>query len=186
MHILKLDVSGLPISFVTWEAAAHLMANSKVVWSMGDTAMILRGGINRDGIQSILELPPIISVKDKSQSWAPRNSENQACRKVIYARDEGICMYCGEFVTHRNATLDHIYPKSRGGEDTYQNLCLSCCDCNTRKANKTPEEAGMSLLAVPYAPNPAAKLILSGRAVMVDQMDYLIKYANLRSSLKVN
>jgi 5-methylcytosine-specific restriction endonuclease McrA len=78
--------------------------------------------------------------------------------------------------------MDHIIPKSRGGPDTYQNLCCSCATCNDRKKNRTPDESGMKLLAVPYVPNPAARLILSGRAIIADQMDYLKSYANLRKT----
>ncbi|WP_165787003.1 HNH endonuclease [Pseudohalioglobus lutimaris] len=179
--ILKLDVSGLPISFVGWHTAARLLTSEKVIWSMGDTAITLRGGTNRDGERSMLHLPAIISVSDRSNIWNQENPR-RAYRRVIFQRDEGLCMYCGTSVPFRHFQMDHIIPKSRGGPDTYQNLCCSCGVCNDRKKNRTPDEAGMKLLAVPYVPNPAARLILSGRAIIADQMDYLKGYANLRKT----
>jgi hypothetical protein len=182
-HILKLDVSGLPISLIGWDCAAHLMVTGKVIWSMGERALTLHGGYNRQGERSILELPAIISVKDRSNIWR-QTVPQRAYRHVIYARDEGLCMYCGDSVRYRDFEVDHIIPKSRGGPDSYQNLCCSCSACNDRKRDRTPDEAGLKLLAVPYVPNPAARLILSGRAVITDQMDYLQEYANLRISLK--
>ncbi|WP_321529010.1 HNH endonuclease [Sedimenticola selenatireducens] len=182
-HILKLDVSGLPISLIKWDTAAHLIAKGKVIWFMGETAITLHGGHNHHGEQSILEVPSIISVKDRSNIWNQKHPR-RASRYVIYARDEGLCMYCGDLVSPNTFEIDHILPKSRGGADTYQNLCCACGSCNLRKRDRTPEEAGMQLLAVPYVPNPATRLILSGRAVIANQMDYLREFANLRHSIK--
>jgi 5-methylcytosine-specific restriction endonuclease McrA len=70
-------------------------------------------------------------------------------RNSIYKRDGYRCSYCN---TTKNLTIDHVLPKSRGGSDLWEN-CVSCCShCNTKKANRTPEEAGMKLLRTPRAP----------------------------------
>ncbi len=71
-------------------------------------------------------------------------------RKSIYLRDNHTCAYCG---THKNLTIDHIIPKSRGGKDTWLNLITACEKCNLKKGNKTPEEAKMPLLFKPYKPS---------------------------------
>lgn len=66
-------------------------------------------------------------------------------RKNIYSRDDGICSYCGKNLHYSDATIDHIFPRSRGGEDTWDNLTLSCGPCNLKKGNRTPSEAGMRI-----------------------------------------
>ncbi len=71
-------------------------------------------------------------------------------RKNVYLRDNYTCAYCG---STKNLTIDHILPRSRGGEDSWLNLITACEKCNTKKGNKTPEEAGMSFLFPPYKPS---------------------------------
>lgn len=71
-------------------------------------------------------------------------------RHNVLRRDNFSCQYCGDA---RNLTLDHLKPRSRGGETTWQNLVTACMRCNTRKGNRTPEEAGMKLSQKPVKPS---------------------------------
>lgn len=71
-------------------------------------------------------------------------------RKNVIKRDNYECQYCGS--TDLPLTVDHIFPKNRGGKDTWENLTCACPDCNSRKGNRTPEEAGMSLRRIPRKP----------------------------------
>ncbi|MGB9702325.1 MAG: HNH endonuclease [Candidatus Kapaibacteriota bacterium] len=73
-------------------------------------------------------------------------------RKNIMKRDGMQCQYCGK--KHIQLTVDHILPKSRGGKDEWENLVTACYECNNKKGNRTPEEAGMKLLSIPKRPNP--------------------------------
>lgn len=73
-------------------------------------------------------------------------------RKNILKRDNHRCQYCGR--TGVPLTVDHVIPKSKGGEDTWENLVCACVQCNNRKGDRTPEEAGMKLLRKPMRPNP--------------------------------
>lgn len=77
-------------------------------------------------------------------------------RHRIFRRDEYQCVYCGN---KRNLTVDHVIPKSRGGQNTWLNLVTCCSHCNRTKDNKTPEEAGMKLLKKPYEPNMFSEII---------------------------
>lgn len=72
----------------------------------------------------------------------------RANRNRIYKRDGYQCVYCG---SHRNLTLDHVIPKSRGGKNEWTNLVTSCQKCNMKKADKTPQEAKMNLRHEPFA-----------------------------------
>jgi 5-methylcytosine-specific restriction endonuclease McrA len=69
-------------------------------------------------------------------------------KRGVHRRDRGLCAYCGS----RGHTIDHVVPRSRGGQDTWENTVLACSRCNTRKANRTPPEAGLTLRTRPRVP----------------------------------
>jgi 5-methylcytosine-specific restriction endonuclease McrA len=71
-------------------------------------------------------------------------------RKNIFRRDRGRCQYCG---SRDQLTIDHVFPKSRGGKDTWENLVAACVPCNNRKGNHTLAEAKMKLLRKPFRPS---------------------------------
>lgn len=73
-------------------------------------------------------------------------------KRGLYTRDRGICSYCLTLLTYDDATNDHVIPVSQGGETSWSNCTLACGPCNTFKANRTPEGAGMTLRRVPKAP----------------------------------
>ncbi|HHN46856.1 MAG TPA: HNH endonuclease [Planctomycetes bacterium] len=73
-------------------------------------------------------------------------------RRTIFERDGYRCQYCGAKMPMDDLTLDHVTPRSRGGHSTWDNIVVACVGCNTRKANKLPQEAGMSLLKKPGRP----------------------------------
>lgn len=72
-------------------------------------------------------------------------------RHNILKRDGYTCQYCG--ARGKLLTIDHVIPRSRGGRDTWENLVTACLDCNTRKGDRTPSEAGMPLLRQPRPPS---------------------------------
>lgn len=72
-------------------------------------------------------------------------------RKNIFRRDNFQCQYCGS--TERTLTIDHMLPRSRGGEDSWENLITACGPCNSKKGNRTPQEAGMPPMKKPIRPS---------------------------------
>ena len=70
-------------------------------------------------------------------------------RQRIFKRDKYECGYCG---SKKNLTIDHIIPRSKGGENTWKNLVTCCNRCNNLKDNKKPEDVGLTLKVVPYEP----------------------------------
>ena len=84
------------------------------------------------------------------------HKEVKFSRHSIYERDQHTCQYCGtHFGKHhveKHLNLDHVIPKDSGGESTWENMVCSCVPCNTRKANRRPEQCGMKLLSVPKRP----------------------------------
>lgn len=81
-------------------------------------------------------------------------------RRNIFLRDQSSCQYCGTRHSYKNLQIDHVVPVSRGGKNTWTNLVCACFDCNSRKANRTPFEAGMKLIRTPFKPvyNPLFNL----------------------------
>ncbi len=70
-------------------------------------------------------------------------------RKNILMRDRYTCQYCQRTLPSNELTLDHVQPRSRAGESSWENLVACCHRCNNRKGSRTPEEAGMHLLRAP-------------------------------------
>src|SRR6266567_4198272 len=70
-------------------------------------------------------------------------------RKNILMRDRYTCQYCMKTMSSSDLTLDHVIPRSRKGETTWENLVACCHPCNNRKGSRTPEEAGMRLVRAP-------------------------------------
>src|SRR5436309_11080236 len=70
-------------------------------------------------------------------------------RKNILMRDRYTCQYCHRLMASAELTLDHVVPRSRAGETTWENLVACCHPCNNRKGSRTPEEAGMKLARTP-------------------------------------
>ena len=73
-------------------------------------------------------------------------------RHNIFERDKDTCQYCGRVSDRRDLNLDHVIPRDQGGPTTWENIVCSCVECNTRKANRTPQEAGMRLIRRPKRP----------------------------------
>ena len=73
-------------------------------------------------------------------------------RRNIFKRDHFTCQYCGVQPGSEELTLDHVVPRSQGGESRWDNCVLACLECNKRKADRTPQQAGMRLKHKPVQP----------------------------------
>lgn len=81
-------------------------------------------------------------------------------RRNIYARDANTCQYCGERFPTAELSLDHVTPRSQGGQNTWENLVCACVKCNSRKGGRTPKQAHMQTIRPPTQPkrNPVINL----------------------------
>ena len=87
----------------------------------------------------------------------PRAAQRKISRRALFARDNWRCVYCG--TSGGRLTLDHVVPRSRGGDSVWENVVTSCAPCNLRKGNRLLEEVAMELHSLPRA--PAAVLFIS-------------------------
>lgn len=173
-RILRLDVAGQPMNWITWQEAVCLYARELVVWSFGDLALRIYGGMcAATGKRSMIDVRSIIAcdgrIHAESYTATPPLSN-----KALFSRDRNYCMYCGNKFSDSQLTRDHVVPISRGGDDEWTNVAAACRRCNIHKGDRLLQECEMELLALPYAPNLAEYLALtnSGR-ILGDQLSFL-------------
>ncbi|NRT57010.1 HNH endonuclease [Sphaerotilus uruguayifluvii] len=174
MDVLQLDVSGRPQAWISPKDATTLYVGDEVAWTIGEPCLVMRGGIQRvSGLQSRVELHPIIAVRGAVPSRAWRE-EPALSNPKLFARDRHACAYCGQRFHPDHLTREHIVPTSRGGAHGWMNCITACRGCNGRKGNRLLHEAGMELLYLPYIPNLHEDMILKGRRILADQMEFLL------------
>lgn len=101
----------------------------------------------------------------------PRAIQRKISRRALFARDGWRCAYCGD--SSARLTLDHVVPRSRGGDSVWENVVTACAACNLRKADRLLEETHMRLLRPPRAPAPVLFISLALHAVPDTWRQYL-------------
>jgi len=171
--ILRLDVTGQPVKWIPWQDAVCIYARDMVAWTAGEHVFSLHGGRSRlTGEQSAIKVNSIIAVRGEDK-LAHRRNVPPLTNRELFRRDHHMCLYCGREHHDDTLTRDHVKPISQGGRDHWLNVVTACRRCNTHKGGRTPEQAHMPLLAVPYVPNLAEYLYLRNRRILADQMEFL-------------
>jgi 5-methylcytosine-specific restriction endonuclease McrA len=109
-----------------------------------------------------LALPVPLVIRLVYYVRIPRRFSLPLSRRTVLARDHYTCQYCGSHPGKAHLTIDHILPRSRGGDTTWENVITACAQCNRRKGNRTPEEANMPLRSRPGRPRYLAVTLLAG------------------------
>lgn len=133
------------VSRVPWQRAVTLVVMDlvDVVESHATEVIHSAGGL-------VIPVPTIIRQRKYVHvDWTGRPTGEMATRARVLLRDKRTCGYCGG----RAETIDHVFPKSRGGLDRWDNLISACSPCNGEKADRTPVEWGRKLLWIPGPPN---------------------------------
>jgi hypothetical protein len=173
-HVLQLDIQGTPQAWITLEQAASHYATGSVAWEDGDGPLrTLRGGWNTQlGRQSVMAIHAIIALRGAARVNLFDVTPSLTKTKLL-RRDRMTCAYCGQCFHERDLQCEHIHPESRGGAWSWMNLVTACAWCNGRKAARTPEEARMPLLYLPYVPSRFEDFLLAGRNIRADVHDWL-------------
>jgi hypothetical protein len=173
-HVLQLDIQGTPQAWITLEEAALHYASGTVAWEDGAGPLAtLRGGWNvARGEQSQIVVHPIVALRG-----APRCNLFQVVPAVTKAkllrRDRYTCAYCAQGFAEKDLQVEHVVPDSRGGPYTWMNLVSACSWCNAMKGARTPEEARMPLMYLPYRPTRWEDFLLVGRNIRADVHEWL-------------
>ena len=174
--VLRTDVSGMPLEWIDFQAAVRLYHLDQVSYTCGTLLYRIRGGTNAaSGLRSVIAVNSIIATQGGAyaylksrQNYIPPLSNN-----ALFRRDARICLYCGGEFSLLALSRDHVTPLVQGGSDHWNNVVTACKRCNHHKGGRTPEQAGMQLLAIPFTPNHAEYVYLQGRRILVDQMAFL-------------
>jgi len=114
--------------------------------------------------------PAVIVLKNYVRS---RFMSYNCNRRNVVWRDKNTCQYCGNKFTFSELTMDHVIPKSRGGEKSWNNIVASCKKCNSKKGDKTPEEVRMPLIKKPTVPRWSVQILLRGFCVPEEWEDFI-------------
>lgn len=172
-QVLRTDISGMPLEWINYQDAVRLYHAEQVAYTCGTLLYVVHGGVNaRSDLRSVIEVNSIIATQGSNRSLH-QAYEPPLNNTALFRRDANLCLYCGEAFTHKALSRDHVTPLSQGGGDRWNNVVSACKRCNNHKAGRTPEQAGMELLAVPFTPTHAEYIYLQGRRVLSDQMEFL-------------
>jgi 5-methylcytosine-specific restriction endonuclease McrA len=97
---------------------------------------------------------PTVVIANNFHKMPMKTWRGKPSKEAIYIRDGGRCQYTGKVLDRKNATIDHVLPKSRGGGDEWTNLALTSKEVNSKKGNALNSEIGLRLLRQPMTPKP--------------------------------
>lgn len=140
---LVLDPAYRPHKVVPWQRAVTLLFAGRV-------EVVEEYDAEIRSVSVVLRVPAVVRLvgKLRKSKVAIRFS-----RQNILTRDKFTCQYCGQKKPQSKLNYDHVIPRSHGGKTNWENVVASCYPCNDRKANRTPQQAGMRLLTAPKKPD---------------------------------
>ena len=142
MKTLKLDSSYRPLAVID-------SVEALVLCLIGKARAIENYAEKIKSVRKSFDLPAVIVLN----RYIKFRFSYMSCNRVnVLWRDNHRCQYCGNIFNTEKLTLDHVMPKSRGGDNSWENLVTACKKCNQRKGNKTPSESGMRPIKEPYKP----------------------------------
>lgn len=144
MHLtLLLNGSFEPLKFISEREAFRLICKGKVDQLSFWNLTVRHGDTGEVSLPSLIKLKYVIRCIPKTIKFSRIN---------IFKRDQFICQYCEFPGSTSELSMDHIMPQSFGGQSTWKNCVTACKPCNSKKKNRTPEEAGMKLITEPVIP----------------------------------
>ena len=186
-QVLRTDISGLPLEWIDYRHAAKLHCLGQVSYSIGAELYRIRGGMcAATGQRSELTINAIVATWGVNPELSGSQCQYRPplTNQALFRRDACICLYCGKQFAPSDLSRDHVRPQVRGGKDVWVNVVTACKRCNNFKACRTPEEAGLELLAIPFEPNHAEYVYLQGKRILADQMEFLLAHFPHNSPLR--
>ncbi len=139
-QVLVLNQNYEPLNVCEWRRAIAMVYVGKAVVVERDTRVVRSPSTE-------IEMPAVVKLAYQVKRPIPKL---KLSRQNLLARDRYTCQYCGKRSKH--LTVDHVIPRDRGGAHTWENLVACCVECNNKKRNRTPQEAGMRVLRRPTRP----------------------------------
>ena len=163
-RVLVLNASYEPLNVCTVRRALVLLLKEKAeVLERGDD--VLRSETMRIDRPEVIRLVSFVRV--------PRDiHRRRITRKAVLARDGWTCQYCGS--SKPSLTVDHVIPRSRGGESVWENIVASCAPCNRKKGNRLPQEIRMHPKRLPRPPGPTVFIRIAAPRTPATWEPYLL------------
>lgn len=139
---LLLNASFEPIRVISWQRAITL-------FFLGKVEVVEEYDREVRSVSVTIKMPAVVRLLQYVQLGRRRPPLS---RINVLARDEFHCQYCNHFLSRRDATLDHVIPRSQGGTTSWENVVTACHECNRKKGGRTPKQAGMHLVKLPLQP----------------------------------
>ncbi len=158
---LLLDVGYRPLSIVSVRRALLLLITEKAEM-VHESDHLVRS--------ERLELAAPSIARLCYQVAAPYRRRAPLHKKAVFARDAYLCQYCGR----RAECIDHVYPRSKGGEHEWENVVACCRSCNAAKGDTLPEHSKFKLRTPPYAPEPIAVAAALRRGLPPEWETYIL------------
>jgi 5-methylcytosine-specific restriction endonuclease McrA len=150
-----------PHDVLDWQQAVKLVVDQEVDVLESYEATIKSAGNRYEGrAPLVLNLPSVLRLRKGFKMY---KGGVKYSRSNVYARDHYRCCYCGKRKAPSHLNLDHVLPRDRGGKTTWENIVTSCYDCNGKKGNRIPSEAGLTMHYQPHRP-----AVLSRGQLLVD------------------
>jgi 5-methylcytosine-specific restriction endonuclease McrA len=165
-QVLVLNASFEPLNVCSVRRAHVLVYKGKAEVVEGLDNKQLRSAAASFVWPSVIRLSSYVRV--------PRAAQRKISRRALFARDSWTCVYCG--ATDVRLTLDHVVPRSRGGDSVWENVVTSCAPCNLRKGNRLLDEISMALRRPPRPPAPALFIRLAAPTIPSRWRAYLEPY----------
>jgi 5-methylcytosine-specific restriction endonuclease McrA len=162
-----------PIKVISWQRAIALL-------TLGKVEVIEEYDAELRAVSLVIKAPAVVRLL---RGFRRHKKPVKFSRVNIAARDRYRCQYCMRKCALAEITFDHVLPRSRGGGTTWENIVSACVACNSRKANRTPTEAGMALRNEPVRPlwMSAVIITVSTHSVPDAWRDYLYWTGELES-----
>ena len=169
-HVLVLNASYEPLN-VTTVRRAHVLVFKGKAEVIEELDQPLHSASSTFPWPHVIRLVTYVRV--------PRAVQRKISRRALFARDGWRCVYCGS--TGR-LTLDHVVPRSRGGDSVWENVVTSCAPCNLRKGDRLVEEAGLTMSVRPTPPSPSLFIRLAAPKIPHGWKPYLRELETSSSS----
>lgn len=154
-----------PIKVISWQRAIALLSLNKI-------EVIEEYEHNVKSVSLVVKIPAVVRLL---KAFRRHKQKVKFSRVNIFARDKYSCQYCGKKGKMSELTYDHVLPRSQGGKTEWTNIATACYDCNEKKRDRTPAQAGMHLRSEPVQPTwvPAMTITVSTTSAPDAWRDYV-------------
>ena len=160
--VLVLNTTYEPLNVCSWRRALVLLLKDKA-----EPLELSSSSCHSERDEFLL---PLV-IRLHSYVNVPRRHCKRISRRAVFARDRHRCQYCG---SEHHLTVDHVIPRSKGGDDSWENVVAACAPCNLKKADRLPHMANMRLMRTPRSPDAFSFVFLHVDEVHESWRPYLV------------